>query len=262
MDEFRLKKDLGQNFLKNRTYINLAVKSLDIKEDDYILEIGTGDGAITSLLVNAVPAPAKIVTYEIDQALIPILNEKFALADNLRILNENFLDSVPQSWGRANKAIGAIPYYITSPIIHRLLKKERPLDNIVLIIQKEVADKICPRGKNKKNYWSYLPFIYDIKMVATIKRNNFHPVPNVDSQIIQFKLNEEKREIFRKKRIEIVHWEAFLHRLFTHPRKMISHNYDEIDLKEVEIDPHLRAHQLSEKQVIDLFLDQRKSGIL
>lgn len=262
MLEFKKKKDLGQNFLRNPRFADLAVNALDIQTSDIILEVGAGDGAITSRLANFVPTPKKIISYEIDNELIPILDEKFKNYENVEIVNENFLSTPSQTWGRANKAIGAVPYYITSPIIHELIRKDTHLEDIVLIIQKEVADKIVLRNKTSPNYWSYLVYIYNPKVVANINRSHFNPAPNVDSTIIHLKLDPEKAEYFRKKRIEMEHWEAFLHTLFSYSLKMLTHNFDKEELEAVGISPTLRPHQLASQQVLDLFLYRRKSGIL
>ncbi|WP_348735800.1 16S rRNA (adenine(1518)-N(6)/adenine(1519)-N(6))-dimethyltransferase RsmA [Spiroplasma endosymbiont of Ammophila pubescens] len=219
------KKSKGQNFLTNPNFINLIVDSAFDLPNTNILEIGPGMGALTSsILLKA----NKLVCVEIDSTLVEYLTLKFKdqgltviQADILTIDLEKlflteFLDNNPIS------IISNIPYYITSPIIFKLLKINNPkVKEIILMMQKEVGERIMAQS-NSKNYSSLsvvCQFYSDIEKVSLVGRNNFVPVPKVDSIVLKFKLNKKHPLLINDE--EFI---RFIRMMFATKRKTILNN--------------------------------------
>lgn len=258
------KKSLGQNFLKSPRYAQIAVDNLDINLNDQILEIGPGYGALTSHILRH--TFAKLTLVEFDRDLIDNLhfltvklvgnnsilsadelNANFTSDNKISIVNANILD---YNFGTVNKIIGAIPYNISSPLIHKLINLKVPANTIVLIVQKEVGQKFCDRNAN---YFNCLSFFYDKKIICEIKNDQFYPVPKVDSVIIKFDLNITQYQYYCQVIGDFALWSKFLHQVFRFKRKMINKNFSSNILILAKIDPTLRAHQLSLEQIINLF---------
>jgi len=248
------KKYLGQNFLKSDKYAQIAVNELGIELLDNVLEIGPGNGALTK---HILPISLNSLTLvEFDRDLIAGLKLFTKDQSKAQILNQNILDEDVNVY---QKIIGAIPYNITTPIIHKLLAKPPYAKIIVLIIQKEVAQKICNKNLN---YFNLLTFFYDKKIVSHIKNTEFYPAPKVDSSIIKFTLNQNKLDIFDQKIENINQWSKYLHQLFRNPRKKIKSSFNVEFLEKALINQDLRAHQLSLEDVINLYLVTKKHTTL
>lgn len=243
-------KKYGQNFLIDNEAIILAVSSLDIQKNDNIIEIGGGDGAISQKLVTYNFNSLKI--FEYDTRFSKLLANKFKSYSNISVINENILDydysdMNQNSW----KIVGAIPYYITSPIIHKILKSSKRPSKVVLIIQKEVADKLCAK-EGKYNYWSLITYGYHIKRILNLKPTSFSPPPKVISSIVMFEVSSEKD-------VDILYehgfdkWSKFLHHLFRNPNKMINKTFKKDVLSKLNIDETLRPMHLSKSQIIKLY---------
>ncbi|WP_425380001.1 16S rRNA (adenine(1518)-N(6)/adenine(1519)-N(6))-dimethyltransferase RsmA [Spiroplasma endosymbiont of Stenodema calcarata] len=191
------KKSKGQNFLTNPYFINKIVDSAFEFPQTNILEIGPGMGALTkqiSIKAN------KLVCVEIDADLVRYLTTKF-LNQNVKILTGDILTFDLESLfateftdDNSISIISNIPYYITSPIIFKLLKIKNPkVKEIILMMQKEVAERIMaqPNSKLYNNLSIVCQFYSDIEKVCVVGRNNFIPVPKVDSIVLKFKLNRK-----------------------------------------------------------------------
>lgn len=195
---FRLTKSLGQNFLINENILNQIITSADIGKDDVVIEIGTGIGTLTrKLCQNA----KKVVAVEIDKNLLPILEETLCEFDNISIINKDIL-KIDVNEELKNlcidqkvKIVANLPYYITTPIIMKMLEEKVNLELMVLMLQKEVAQRINARC-GTKDYGSLsiaVQYYCDTKIICKVPKNSFIPEPNVDSCVIKLKLNEKKR---------------------------------------------------------------------
>ena len=242
------KKSLGQNFLRERKYVQQFVNTLKLSHSDTILEIGPGEGAVTGLVLNTIIQNnienIKYTAIELDRNLANRLVDNYRTEINFTVLNENFLDSNLSTYTNI-KIFGSIPYYISSPILHKILF-ESDFAICSLIVQKEFGEKLIYK-ESKTNYWSLLCLDYNIEIVTLIPNTAFYPVPKVDSIILKLIPKTDKKINDMKS------WSKFLHHLFLHQRKMIKKNFSTEALSLAGIDGTLRPSQLTISQVLDLF---------
>lgn len=175
-------KSLGQNFLINADFAEKIVNLLDISHDDSVIEIGAGLGSLSYFLVNK---NAKVTLIDIDDRMLNFLNEKYAEKSNVSINHLNILKADLSSY---TKIIGNLPYYITSSIIEHILLNGKNTKKIVLMTQKEVYPKLL------KSYQSplslLLNYVCEVSKPLDVNRNNFSPVPHVDSVVFTLTPNE------------------------------------------------------------------------
>ena len=194
---FRFQKKFGQNFLIDSHVLDKIITAADIKDDDMILEIGPGIGTLTQLLAyNA----RKVVSVEIDNNLIPILEYTLKDYDNVRIINEDILKLdiaklvIEENNNRPIKVVANLPYYITTPIIMGLFEKHVPIESITVMIQKEVADRMSA-GPGTKNYGALslaVQYYSEPYLAANVPPNCFMPRPDVSSAVIRLTLVKDK----------------------------------------------------------------------
>lgn len=240
-------KDLGQNFLRNDTAITKIVGLLDVNENDKLVEIGPGEGVLTyEILKNK--SNFKLTSIDVDDRVAELLVKiedsrfKFVLGNILRDEEVFKLDKY--------KVIGAIPYNITSPIIHKIIEQINLPEKVVLVIQKEVAEKIT--DSKKSSYLSnYIKLFFDVKYEFTISRNDFYPVPKVDSAVVTFVKKENIQTIDKSK------YSSFLHKVFRSPRKKINKVFTREELIQNNIDENLRPENLSQEDLIKLFNSEK-----
>ncbi|MFC1622088.1 16S rRNA (adenine(1518)-N(6)/adenine(1519)-N(6))-dimethyltransferase RsmA [Patescibacteria group bacterium] len=238
----KLKKELGQNFLKGPEIPQKMVEYLDLQENDLVLEIGPGDGAVTNFLIEK---DAEIIAVEIDEHFAETLSKKFL---NIQVINENILEWLPQFKPEKEfKIIGSLPYYITSPILHETIRSGA--SNCVFLIQKEVARKIADKAPDASYLSTFVQTFYDVEYLETVDRSKFKPEPNVDSAIIRLKKRESNIEDIKK-------YEGFLHRGFSNPRKMLKKSLPIELLEKSEVDPNDRAQHISMEKWVELFKAQ------
>lgn len=195
---FVFQKRFGQNFLIDEHVLNKIIKAADITKDDFVLEIGPGIGTMTQFLCEAA---REVVAVEIDKNLIPILaTDTLAAYDNLEIINEDILKVDlkklvdEKNGGRKIKVVANLPYYITTPIIMGLLEENVPIDNITVMVQAEVADRM-QAGPGTKDYGALslaVQFYAEPYIAANVPQNCFMPRPHVSSAVIRLKLHDEK----------------------------------------------------------------------
>lgn len=195
--DFMFQKRFGQNFLIDTHVLEKIIKSAEITKDDLVLEIGPGIGTMTQYLCENA---REVIAVEIDKNLIPILeNDTLAQYDNVTIINEDILkldlNALVQerNGGKRIKVVANLPYYITTPIIMGLFESHVPLQNITVMVQKEVADRM-QAGPGSKDYGALsLAVQYYAKpyIAANVPQNCFMPRPNVGSAVIRLTLHEE-----------------------------------------------------------------------
>ena len=195
---FKLSKSLGQNFLTDKNIIDRIVESAEIGPDDLVIEIGPGIGVITR---EASEAAKKVIAVEIDKNLIPILEETLGDCDNVEIINRDILKTDVNELIRnckecfsGVKIIGNLPYYITTPIIMKLLEDEVKADSITIMMQKEVADRIkaMPGTKAYGALSVAVQYYCTVEAVVNVPKDVFVPQPKVDSTVLRLSIREEK----------------------------------------------------------------------
>lgn len=191
-------KSLGQNFLINEEVVNNIVESSEISKNDLVIEIGPGLGTLTeSLLENA----GKVVAIELDNRMIKILNERFFMYDNFEVINEDVLkvdlaklikNEKEENNLTSAKIVANLPYYITTPIIMKLLEEELDIESITVMIQKEVADRlIATPGDKVSGAITYSVYYYaESESIMLVENNSFIPEPEVQSEVIKLKIRK------------------------------------------------------------------------
>lgn len=191
-------KSLGQNFLINEEVVENIVGASKICKEDLVIEIGPGLGTLTqSLLENA----GKVVAIELDDRMLKILNDRFFMYNNFQVINEDVLkvdlaDLIRKEKNANNlknaKIVANLPYYITTPIIMKLLEEELDIESITVMIQKEVADRlIATPGDKQSGAITYSVYYYaESEKIMLVENNSFIPEPEVQSEVI--KLNIRK----------------------------------------------------------------------
>ena len=208
---FRHSKSLGQNFLKDTSVIAEIIEGSDITEEDLVIEIGPGAGALTEM---AADAAGRLVAVEIDKRLIPILEAQFGGRDDVVIVNEDILKTDISALIAENRMIngrkakhvriiGNLPYYITTPIIMKILEEGVPADSITAMMQKEVADRIAASPGNK-TYGALsvaVQYYCQVTKICDVKRHMFEPQPKVDSAVLRMDLRKEKPVTVRDEKV-------------------------------------------------------------
>jgi 16S rRNA (adenine1518-N6/adenine1519-N6)-dimethyltransferase len=190
---FKFSKGLGQNFLINEMVVQDIVNGAEIDEDDCILEVGPGIGVMTHEMASRAK---KVVAIEIDNFLLPVLDETLAEFDNIKIINNDVLkvdlEQVIQEEfeGQSPKVVANLPYYITTPIVMGLLEEELPITDIVVMVQKEVADRMMasPRTKAYGALSVAVQYYSEPEIVTVVPKSSFMPQPNVASSVIRLKV--------------------------------------------------------------------------
>lgn len=195
------KKSLGQNFLIDESALEAIVEAADLYEGDTVIEVGPGTGFLTEQLIQKVK---KVTSVELDPDMVDILRQQFALTDNLEVLQSDILKtSVEEIAEEHYKVVANIPYYITSPVVRHFLQAPIRPKLMVILVQKEVAEKIC--GKTGKTFFTLETAVFGhADYIATVPADSFYPAPKVDSAILRItvysepKVPEEKlQEFFR-----------------------------------------------------------------
>lgn len=189
------KKRFGQNFLIDNHVLNKIISASSIDKNDIVIEIGPGIGSLTEELLEKAH---KVIAIEIDKTLIPILEENLSTYNNLEIINDDILkvdiDKIITNNSDKNiKIVANLPYYITTPIIMGLLEKNLNIQNITVMIQKEVANrmKAMPNSKDYGSLSLAIRYYASPYLVANVPSNCFIPRPNVDSAVIKLDILKE-----------------------------------------------------------------------
>lgn len=247
----RANKKLGQNFLINQQIIDEIIEKAEITKEDVVLEIGPGLGSLTKALIQNAK---KVIVVELDDNMIPILKNRFG-EENLEIIHEDILkinlNDIIKANGRI-KVVANLPYYITTPIVMRLLEEEYDIESITVMVQKEVGERLCAKAGDRElgavtiavNYYS------NAKMVIDVPKENFLPAPEVDSCVIRLDvLKEPPVELKDKKAFFRLVKAAFSQRRKTINNSLASGGYNKEDvikvLEELQLNPKLRAEDLS-----------------
>lgn len=187
-------KNYGQNFLVDENIVNSIVDSANITKNDLIIEIGPGLGTLSSALIEKA---GKLICIELDKKMLDILNDRFALYNNFELINDDVLKVDLNSVINENlnvlksaKVVANLPYYITTPIIMKLLENHLNLESITVMVQKEVAERLTevPGGKNSGAITYSINYYTEPSLITNVPNTSFIPSPKVDSSVINLKL--------------------------------------------------------------------------
>ncbi|MGB3641174.1 MAG: 16S rRNA (adenine(1518)-N(6)/adenine(1519)-N(6))-dimethyltransferase RsmA [Rivularia sp. (in: cyanobacteria)] len=260
------RKHFAQHWLQSDKALNSIIAAAELKDTDRVLEIGPGKGVLTRQLIEKVKS---LLAVEIDRDLCKLLVQKLGDKENFLLLNEDFLTSdlptlvkdFPQ-FQNQNKVVANIPYNITGPIIEKLLGKigipnPMPYDLIVLLVQKEVAERIVAKpGRTAFGALSVrVQYLADCEMICTVPAKAFYPPPKVDSAVIR--LMPREREIVAKNPHRL---ETLVKVGFSAKRKMLRNNLQSLVerdnltelLEKLSVNPTARAEDLSVQQWVSL----------
>jgi len=212
-------KRLGQNFLVDKTAIRKILRSADLQIGDVVLEIGPGAGALTKIIGGKVE---KVIAVEKDPRMVKILEENLRDCKNIEIIQEDILKISNSQYGQMStyKIVANLPFYITSPVIRKFLESANPPEKMILVIQKELAQRICAKPPAMNILAVSVQIYSKPKIIDYISKTAFWPKPKVDAAILEI---AGIKKIFGENFME-----AFFKIVkagFSHPRKQISNNF-------------------------------------
>lgn len=178
------RKELGQHFLIDNTALSTIVETADITKEDTVLEIGPGMGILTRELLKRAK---RVVAVELDEAMVGIVKTTCIKFPNLEVKNLDILKFNPSDLG-CYKLISNLPYYITSVVIRRFLEAENKPEEMVILVQREVAERICAKPSRMSILAVSVQFYGAPSVVSVVPRTSFFPAPNVDSAILKIKV--------------------------------------------------------------------------
>ena len=256
-------KGYGQNFLIDQNVVDGIIENAGVCKDDLIIEIGPGLGNLTSpLLENA----GKVICIELDPKMVSILKDRFSLYENFELINEDVLKVNLNKLIEENnkfktaKVVANLPYYITTPIIMKLLEDKLNLESITVMVQKEVAERLAdkPGGKEVGAITYSINYYTNPEIIIDVPRDSFIPAPNVDSAVI-------KLDVLQEPKVNVLNEELFFKVIkfsFLQKRKtlinslsnsgLIPKDFLEEMLNELGIDLRIRAEQLSLENFRDI----------
>ena len=268
MDKYNIKanKNLGQNFLVDENVIETAIEKSDINEDDLVIEIGPGLGTLTKYILEKA---GRVICVELDKRMIKILEGRFFLYKNFEVINNDILkvnlneliNQAKQKYNlRKAKIVANLPYYITTPIIMKLLESKIDIASITVMIQKEVAERLAeiPGGKNTGAITYTVYYYGKTEKLLEVPKSSFIPEPSVTSEVIKINIRKEppvkvKNESSFFKLIKV----AFLQRRKTLLNSLTNNgisNKEELTqlLKKLNIDEKIRSEKLTIEQFAEI----------
>ena len=256
----RANKSLGQNFLINSEVVENIVNSSEINKEDMVIEVGPGLGTLTKYLLEKA---GKVLCIELDPKMIKILNDRFSEYDNFEIINADVLKVNLNEVIDENKKPGKIknvkvvanlPYYITTPIIMKLLEERLDIESITVMIQKEVADRLIeiPGGKNTGAITYTVYYYCESEKIMEVPNSSFIPEPEVTSEVIKMNLRKEPGvRVNNPKVMFMIIKSAFMQRrktilnALTNTNVFINKEEGLNILKKLNLNENVRAEELS-----------------
>lgn len=261
LQDFNFKKKYGQNFLNDITIPKKIVDSAMIDNDSLVIEIGPGAGIMTKLLAEHKNVK-QVLAYEIDESLESILDKKLVGTDNVDIIYDDFLKrNVKNDIKKYNYSnlyvIANLPYYITTPIIEKIIEANIDVKECIFMVQKEVADRLASKSGNKDYGYItvYLNYYFNISKLFEVKREYFDPIPNVDSAIIKLERKDNKQII------DINKFNKLIKSAFLMKRKNLRNNlksYNLVEIEKVLNEYNLTLQNRAEEVPLECFIDITK----
>ena len=258
--KIRANKALGQNFLINQNVVDTIVESSNITKKDLVIEIGPGLGTLTKELLEKA---GKVICIELDKKMIKILTDRFSLYENFEIihgdvlqirLNKIIKDEKEKNGFQSAKIVANLPYYITTPIIMKLLEDRLDLESITVMIQKEVADRlIAIPGEKETGAITYSVYYYaTAEGIMEVPNDSFIPEPEVTSKVIKLTLRKEPPVEVKSRGVMFkIIKSAFMQRrktllnALTNTKVFMSKEEGLAILKELHLDENVRAEKLT-----------------
>jgi len=239
------RKRLGQHFLIDPKVIERIVAAAQLSQDDLVIEIGSGLGVMTAVLAKKVD---HLIAVEIDKELVKISQDVLSRHKNITFVSEDILkvDLKKMAGGRKYKTVGNLPYYITAPIIEKIIEAEEKPELAVVMVQKEVAERMAASPGSKK-YGSFSVFVQyhaQVELDSFVSKSSFHPWPEVGSAIMVLKpYKTPKYDVKNEKFFFDV-----VHAAFQQRRKKLRNSLSDYKLEGVKIDLNRRPEMLSIKE--------------
>lgn len=247
----RANKKLGQNFLISDDIVNRIILEAEVSKEDTVIEIGPGLGALTAKLAENAK---EVIAIELDDNMINVLTERFSLYQNVQIIHGDVL-KVNLKELIANKSsvkvVANLPYYITTPIVMKLLEEKLNIEQITVMVQKEVGERFTatPNGKEYGAITVSIQYYTIPEIVINVPRDNFNPVPDVDSCVVNLKVRKEHIKMKDEKTFFKVIKAAFSQRRKNIGNSLMGTGKSKQEVKDMlealEIDSNLRAENLS-----------------
>lgn len=250
--DFKFKKKFGQNFITDDNILNNIVDSANIDEETLVIEIGCGAGALTKKLVNVAK---KVIGYEIDETLKPILStidgSDIIFCD---FLKRNIKKDLEKYSYKKLYVIANLPYYITTPIITKIIDDKLKVDKIVVMVQKEVGDRFSakPNSKDYNSLTLFIDYYFNVKKLFVVSKNVFIPKPNVDSVVVLFEKKNKKYDVINE-RIFF----KLIRDSFKQKRKTLKNNLKDYDfdlIKEVLTENNFSENVRAEALPLEMFV--------
>lgn len=258
-NNFKFNKAYGQNFIFDKNFLK-SIVDMVVDSKDTVLEIGAGAGTLTSMIASKAQ---KVVSYEIDKNLQPILQENLKDCNNCKVIFEDIMkvdiEDIEKEMGGDYIMVANLPYYITTPIIFKFLENAKHLKSMSIMVQLEVAERLTA-NPNTKEYGAITPAIdyrANAKIIKKVSRNMFTPIPNVDSAIVKIDFVDNKFDILDSKTLD-----ETIKCVFAMRRKTISNNIksyfhlssEQIDCicKNINISPTTRGESLDTQSLVNL----------
>lgn len=257
LSNFKFKKNYGQNFLRETAIVEKIANSADITKDALVIEIGPGSGMLTKPLAKRAK---QVLCYEIDITLKEILSDYLSNYDNVDVIYDDFLrrniknDIEKYSYDNIF-VVSNLPYYITTPIITKIIDEKLDVSKIVVMVQKEVGDRFAAKvgSKEYNSLTVFLNYYFNIKKLFVVSRNCFVPKPNVDSIVVEL---SRKRELATVNNLDVFF--KLVRDSFTYKRKTLRNNLKNYNLEKISeilskynLDLNVRAENIS----LDVFVD-------
>lgn len=232
-NNFKFKKKFGQNFICDENIINNIVTKSLIDKNTLVIEVGPGAGSLTSKLAEVAK---NVLCFEIDKDVEEILSENTKEFDNIQVVYQDFLNVDVKKYLKKYKyqklyLVANLPYYITTPIIMKLIEDKIDIDKIVIMVQKEVGDrfKAQPKSRNYGSLTVFLNYYFEIKKIMDVSRNVFIPKPNVDSIVVELNKTTKKYNVKDEKIFFELIKEAFKQKRKTLKNNLNKYNLETID---------------------------------
>lgn len=256
--EFYFKKKFGQNFIVDENIINSIINKSDIDKDTLVIEIGPGAGALTYKLCEHA---GQVISYEIDITLKKILDNELKNYHNVNIIYEDFLKADVKSEIERYSfdkiyVVANLPYYITTPIIMKIIKDNLPVQKIVVMVQKEVGNRFQAKlGTKDYNSLSvYLDYYFDVKKILNVSKNVFYPKPNIDSVVVEMKKKQKKEYVKNEELFFKIIKDAFKQKRKTVKNNLKNYPLDKVEkiLNKYHHDLTTRAEKISLEEFVDI----------
>ena len=255
----RANKNLGQNFLIDEDTINTIVESAEIKKEDCVIEIGPGLGTLTKELVKKA---GKVICIELDSKMISILKDRFSeevTLINQDVLKVNLKELIEEQKKEKYtiKIVANLPYYITTPIVMKLLEERLDIESITIMIQKEVAERLaCIPGEKETGAITYSVYYFaEVKKIKEVPNTSFIPEPEVTSEVIQLSIRKEpvvkvknEKLLFQLIKVAFMQRRKTLQNALSHSTFFENKQQIKQILEKLQLDEKVRGEELTIEQ--------------